>query len=65
MFDHLWTAAGISAGSISYRDGEWVGYPGILPFDADLCGMLLTPKLHENKGNSVGSCAALPVGLLG
>jgi hypothetical protein len=32
MFDHLWTAAGISAGSISYRDGEWAGYRGERPY---------------------------------
>lgn len=28
MFDQLWTAAGISAGSISYPDGQWAGYRG-------------------------------------
>lgn len=28
MFDQLWTAAGIDAGSLSYRDGRWAGYRG-------------------------------------
>jgi hypothetical protein len=33
MFDHLWTAAGISAGSISYSAGEWAGYRGERPYE--------------------------------